>query len=45
MVDEYYVQVLFIGSQRTDVHGDPGMEEANFSSGVNQGTIINMNTI
>lgn len=45
MVDEYYFQVLFIDSQRTDVHRDPGIEEANFSSGVNQHSIINMNVI
>lgn len=45
MVDEYYFQVLFIDSQRTDVLGDPGTEETNSSSGVNQGRIINMNAI
>lgn len=45
MVDEYYFQVLFIDSQRTDVHRDPGTEEADFSSGVNQCRIINMNGV
>lgn len=45
MVDEYYFQVLFIDSQRTDVHRDPGIEETNFSTGVNQHSIISMNAI
>lgn len=43
MVDEHYFQVLFLDSPRTDVQRDPGTEEANFSSGVNQGGIINVN--